>query len=78
MPAEGIVRAICSVAACGRTVKGKGYCCTVHAEPRVARCAVCSEPTDGDGYFCSLACDAAERASRVVHKLVDGLRRLAP
>lgn len=40
-------------------------------------CAVCARPIRGAGYFCSAWCDWGERASRVVEKLVRGLRRLA-
>lgn len=39
-----------------------------------AHCAGCDSLFTGVGWFCSPACDDRERAVRVVHKLVTGLR----
>lgn len=65
---------ICAVAACGRPVRGKGYKCIDHA-PDTRVCVVCGSASQG--YFCSNKCDTGERLSRLAHKLVVGLRRLA-
>lgn len=69
---------LCSQSGCGRRVWGRGYLCPMHSEvPACASCGAKLGPL-AVGYFCSLACDWAERVSRIVYRLVDGLQRLAP
>lgn len=44
--------------------------------PLPVECAACGRPFTGRGYFCSESCDANERDSRVVDRLVTGLRAM--
>lgn len=68
---------LCRTPGCGRRVWSRGYLCPkCREQPSCATCGVKLGPLDG-GYFCSLTCNWTERVSRVVHRLVDGLRRLA-
>ena len=67
----------CRTPGCGRTVTGKGYVCITCAPPTCATCGLPLLP-NAQGWFCSYACDTTERGSRVVDKLVAGLRRLLP